>query len=371
MILTTLYLTRKDNLLTHLNDIKLSFGMIVVNGEPFIKYNLETLYPHAHEILIVEGAVEKFSHSATSDGHSIDNTISIIKNFPDPEGKIKLIQRNGFWSEKDDMANAYMEVCTGDYIWQVDVDEFYKTQDIEKVRDMLVADRSITQVNFRTIGFWRSFRARIMGASFVFGADEFIRLFVFKPGFRYVTHRPPTLSDETGRPFLHTKVVSASEMEQAGIVQYHYSYVFPDGVKSKSHYYSQMGWGNGCEDGLRWAEHSWATLDDPLRIHLIDFPPSWIEPFNGEHPAVIIKMIQDILYSEDVEIADFLKEDWHKFALVGRYIGDICRQVRAGHISNIQSFIKILATLFFPVNKRVFNADKMIVKAAFKNLTTD
>ena len=72
--------------------MKISFGIIVVNGEPFIKYNLENLYPHAHEILIVEGAVEKFKHASTPDGHSLDNTVKIIKEFPDPENKIKLIQ---------------------------------------------------------------------------------------------------------------------------------------------------------------------------------------------------------------------------------------------------------------------------------------
>src|SRR4030042_6503592 len=111
--------------------------MIVVNGEPFIRYNLENLYPHAHEILIVEGAVEKFRHAATPDGHSLDRTVEIIKNFPDPQGKIKLIQRDGFWPEKDEMSNAYMAICTGDYIWQGDVDEFYKSADIEKIRRLL------------------------------------------------------------------------------------------------------------------------------------------------------------------------------------------------------------------------------------------
>ncbi len=346
--------------------MKLSFGMIVLNGEPFIKYNLEALYPHAHEILIVEGAVEKFAHAATSDGHSLDNTVDIIKSFPDPEYKIKLIQRDGFWSEKDAMSNAYMAACTGDYIWQVDVDEFYKPEDIEQVRNMLVSDPEITQVNFRTIGFWRSFNARIMGASFIFGRDEYIRVFRYRPGYSYATHRPPTLADEAGHPYIHKKIVTAQEMEQQGIVQYHYSYIFPDGVKNKSQYYSQMGWGCGCEDGLGWFKESWSKLSDPLRIHLIDFPPSWIEPFNMEHPDVVNKMIRDIGFQEDSEIRGYLIKDWEQFAVVGRKTGDLCKRYNSGGISKLSAIINILGSIFSPTNMRLLNADKALIKCIIK-----
>ena len=253
--------------------MKLSFGMIAINGEPFIRYNLENLYPHAHEILIVEGAVEKFRHAATPDGHSTDNTVDVIRNFPDPENKIKLIQNDGFWPEKDEMSNAYMQACTGDYIWQVDVDEFYKPEDIEKVRAILSSDPEISQVNVRSIGFWRSFNARIMGASYIYGADEFIRIFRFRPGFRYATHRPPTLLDESGHLVKQNKIVSARELELQGIVLYHYSYMFPDTVKSKSRYYSQMGWGGAvrmASTGLQivgpnWLIHcAFTSLTSPL-----------------------------------------------------------------------------------------------------------
>jgi hypothetical protein len=33
----------------------ISFGMIVLNGEPFLRYNLRVLYPFAHQIIVVEG----------------------------------------------------------------------------------------------------------------------------------------------------------------------------------------------------------------------------------------------------------------------------------------------------------------------------
>ena len=186
--------------------------MIVVNGEPFIKYNLENLYPHAHEILIVEGAVEKYKHAATSDGHSLDDTVKIIREFPDPENKIKLIQCNGFWPEKDEMSNAYMERCTGDYIWQIDVDEFYHPEDIEKVRQFLIDNPDVTRIDIQTINFWHSFKAIMQGASYCFGADKFRRIFKFKPGYRFKTHRPPTVMDSDGIVCCDEKVVTAEEL---------------------------------------------------------------------------------------------------------------------------------------------------------------
>lgn len=343
------------------NDIKLSFGIIVLNGAPFIKYNLEALYPHAHEILIVEGAVEKFAHAATSDGHSLDNTVDIIKSFPDPENKIKLIQRDGFWPEKDEMCNAYMEACTGDYIWQVDVDEFYKHEDIEKIRGMLAADPDITRVDVRSVCFLRSFNARVMGATLIYGADEFIRIFIFKPGYRYVTHRPPTLADETGQPFQHTKILRASDLEKMGIVQYHYSYVIHDYVKGKAEYYSNMNWGGGHEDGLFWFTKQWCSLSNPLRAHLQNFPPSWIIPFTNEHPEVVSRMIKDIGFKEDPGIAEFFIKEYKKYQKAGQALANVILKRRDHKIGKVAALWACFCQLFLPISIRAINADRSIV----------
>ncbi len=37
---------------------KVTFGIIVLNGEPFTRYCLRSLYPFAHEIIVVEGGHE-------------------------------------------------------------------------------------------------------------------------------------------------------------------------------------------------------------------------------------------------------------------------------------------------------------------------
>ena len=119
---------------------KISFGMIVLNGLPFIKYNLKGLYPYAHQIIVVEGACRSASSIADKNGHSNDGTLEELKIFKsefDKEDKITIVtaeddgKPNGFWNEKDEMSQAYAKRATGDYLWQVDVDEFYKSEDMK------------------------------------------------------------------------------------------------------------------------------------------------------------------------------------------------------------------------------------------------
>lgn len=351
------------------NKIKISIGMIVLNGEPFIKYNLENLYPHAHEILIVEGAVQKFKHAATSDGHSLDSTVRIIKEFPDPEKKIKLIQNEGFWPEKDEMSNAYMACCTGDYIWQIDVDEFYKSEDIEKVRKFLEENPDATRIDIQTINFWHGFKAVIQGASYCFGADRFRRIFKYKPGYRYLTHRPPTVIDGGGNICCDARVVTAEELvDRFNVYMFHYSYVFEEGVRSKVDYYARMGWGAGCEDGKKWVEISWLRLANPLRVHLIDFPPSWIVPYKGEHPDVIRRMVHDIGFKEDPAIERYLEGKWERFAQIGEYICDICKKVKYSQINKFHASVLLLTKLMIPTDFQVSRADMSILKSVIRNV---
>ena len=56
---------------------KITFGIIVLNGEPFTRYCLRALYPFAHEILVVEGAAPV----ATPDGRSTGGTLETLYRF--------------------------------------------------------------------------------------------------------------------------------------------------------------------------------------------------------------------------------------------------------------------------------------------------
>ena len=47
---------------------RITFGIIVLNGEPFTRYNLQALYPFAHEIIVVQRASLRAAPVATPTG---------------------------------------------------------------------------------------------------------------------------------------------------------------------------------------------------------------------------------------------------------------------------------------------------------------
>jgi glycosyltransferase involved in cell wall biosynthesis len=143
---------------------KITFGIIVLNGEPFTRYCLRSIYPFAYEIIVVEGGHVDARSVCTPDGHSVDGTLESLYKFKkeeDPEEKLTIVTREGFWPKKDELGNdrtpqsrAYAERAKGDYLWQVDIDEFYRHEDMTKVLNLLSANPDITAVTFPTYTFW-------------------------------------------------------------------------------------------------------------------------------------------------------------------------------------------------------------------------
>ncbi len=280
---------------------RVSFGIIVFNGEPFTRYCLRSLYPFAHEIIVVEGACPGAAAIATKDGHSTDGTLGTLYQFQaeeDPLHKVQIVTRDGFWSEKDEQSQAYAQRATGDYLWQVDIDEFYRHEDMTKVLCLLGKDPSISAVSFRQITFWGGFDYTCDGWYLMRGASEFDRLFRWGPGYRYVTHRAsnhmgPTVHDPLGRDHRSLQWVSSAETERSGIRLYHYSLLFPAEVRSKAEYYRNAPHSHRHEIH-QWMCDSFFSLRKPYRVHNVWEYPSWLERFDGQHPEQIDQMRKDI-----------------------------------------------------------------------------
>ena len=139
--------------------MKIDFTMIVFNGDYVLKQNLEGIYPFANKIIITEGPVKYYRNKGFT--QSTDKTVEIIKNFPDPEQKIILIQ--GQWKEKDDMCKAQEKHFSGDYVWHVDSDELYKQEDMTKVIDYLKIHPNCYSMAFRLYSFYGGFERYISG----------------------------------------------------------------------------------------------------------------------------------------------------------------------------------------------------------------
>ena len=280
-------------------DCKITFGMIVLNGEPFVRYNLRALYPFAHQIIVVEGACPTAAAVATPDGHSTDGTLNTLNEFKhneDPDNKIIIVSAHdagyvdGFWPEKDEMSIAYAKRATGYYLWQVDSDEFYHEEQMRRLIDLLERDRP-DAVSFPTHTIWGS--TKYITNSFYLirdNAREFHRLFAWEPGCTYVTHRPPTVLDAQGIDTRKKAWLRAKDLERRGIFLFHYSLLFPRQVFNKISYYK----GRVPYAIDSWEESVYRRLEKPYRIHNVYQHIGWLEPFDGEHPRQITLMMNNI-----------------------------------------------------------------------------
>lgn len=293
--------------MTPIDPPRLTFGIIVLNGEPFTRPNLAALYPFAHQIVVVEGATPSAKDFATPNGHSTDGTLETLRRFArdqDPEGKVIVVTAedeghpDGFWTEKDDMSQAYAKRATGNYLWQVDMDEFYRPEDVRRILERLRQDPDLQAVTFQVRTFWGGLGQRTDGVLLRRDAQNFHRLFAWRPGYRYVTHRPPTVVDERGRDLRTRKALTGAQTARMGIFLYHYSFVFPFQVRFKLAYYGNMDRAQNVP--LQKQRQAWHNNFFRMRhSFLIDDTsimgePSWLVRFTGSHPPAIAQLWEDI-----------------------------------------------------------------------------
>lgn len=322
--------------------------MIVLNGEPFIRYNLRALYPFAHQIIVVEGAAPAAAPIATSNGHSNDTTLESIQRFQaeeDPEKKVILVTAedegypDGFWpGEKDEMCQAYAKRATGDYLWQVDSDEFYMPEDMEKIINLLEEDPEITAVSFKMVTFWGGLDYVVDGWYLQRGAQYYHRLFKWGRGYKYISHRPPTVTDPEGRDLRKLNWFPGEMLEKHGIYLHHYSLLFPKQVREKCAYYETAPWAKR-DFAVKWFENDFMNLMRPYRVHNVYDYPSWLIRYSGGHPAQIVVMMNDIeskkinitlRHHDDIE--RLLDSSWYS---IGRFFLRLWEPVNL-HINKIK-----------------------------------
>jgi hypothetical protein len=282
---------------------KITFGIIVLNGEPFTRYCLRSIYPYAHEIIVVEGGHEDAKSVCTSDGHSIDGTLNTLyefKSYEDPENKLTIVTRDGFWPKKDELgrdrtpqSRAYAERATGDYLWQIDIDEFYKDEDIKKIISMIQTDPGITAITFPTYTFWGDTKYIVDSLYLKRGAKYYHRFFKWTSQYKYLTHEPPTVIDETGKDLRCKKWINGQIMENRDIFMYHYSLLFPFQVEQKVKIYRDEKPAIFSEM-VDWASDNYFKISNPFRVHNVYKYPGWLMRFTKDHPKEIIHMMKDI-----------------------------------------------------------------------------
>ncbi|MEX2144507.1 MAG: glycosyltransferase family A protein [Anaerolineales bacterium] len=283
---------------------RVSFGILALNAKPFLEYNLRALYPLAHEIIVVEGAVRAAASLATPDGHSTDGTVEMVAEFKkkhDPENKLSIVfaedqgYTDGFWPEKDEMSRAYAQHLTGDWLWQVDSDEFYREQDLQAILRMIAENPSISAISFPYLEFFGSFQSLITGSWHLYEQTLCHRIFRWGPGYSYSNHRPPTVLDASGTDLRKKHWISAPKNKTEPIYLFHYSYVFPKQAQQKVGYYSNVEWTTSFRGNKRWFEESYQQLKRPMFLGEKGWPNlQWLDGYDGQHPEAIMTLRYDL-----------------------------------------------------------------------------
>lgn len=294
--------------------LKIAAGIIVFNSDFVLKQVLESIYPYMNQILISEGCVSYWKDKGFTT--SKDKTNEILKNFPDPQHKIKIV--HGTYLEKTEQANAYMQHVAPDtdYIWNIDADEVFKANDIESIINILATERP-TSMGFKAYSFYGGFENYLTG----FDHDhEFIRIQKYPYwGAQWVNHRPPTLELPAGESKKH---ISSEQLAAQGIYMYHYSYTFPRQVFEKVQYYegAVIAPGKCIPDYfnsvyLPWvmgtAEQKQAIEQKYQGVH--EFTPDargdcYTTRFVGCHPFPIIKAMKELKKEFEAQLTPFLLE---------------------------------------------------------------
>jgi len=269
--------------------LKHTAGIIVFNvintlPKDMFRYCIENLYEFMDEIIIIEGATRATTHYwdgdtsfFTKDGHSADGTIDLLKDLKRQYPKIRIMMRqDGFWNGKTEMCNVYAQMATGDYVWYIDQDDFYKKEDMPKIIDLLEKKRP-DAVHFFANHFFGGFdycideRMRSSWGNNI----PWMKIFRNVPGKSYwISHEPPNYVCD-GIVCNQGKVISRDETLSMGIKLYHYSYVSESQINFKSKFFRNP----------KYVEY-WEKFKTDKNIDIFG---SKVFKFEGTHPEIITK----------------------------------------------------------------------------------
>ena len=216
---------------------RFSFGMVVFNGAEFLRQVLDAVYDFAHEIIVVEGAHRHAIHIANPDGSSTDETMEILRSYPDPQQKLTIIQ--GRWRDSTEQINVYLQRATGDYVWHLDDDEIYKAEDLEKIAQYLGKHPEVSAVAFHMVDFFgglRRFRVPV-GGRLPFHVWRVFRRYT---GYIFSSYQPITLVDPaTGEVVNERQPLYGDDTAAMGVRIYHYSYITDRQIRNMLEHYTR------------------------------------------------------------------------------------------------------------------------------------
>lgn len=201
-------------------ELKLGKCLAVHNEEDWVEFNLRNCYEEFDIIRVVEGAVEGRPGS-TSDGHSTDRTLELIRAFPDPDGKIELYTGSRHFKSLEEQKQTFIDHAKeGEWLFIIDCDEFYMEGDIDRVRKAIKTRPSASEIIPTFLHFYRDFfHIKAPHPEWQMQHQRIVR---YRPGLKYHTH--PVLTDGQGRCTYFTPGYQLQRFTIPNLFIFHYGH---------------------------------------------------------------------------------------------------------------------------------------------------
>lgn len=271
-------------------ELPIEFFTIVLNGMPYLPQQLETFnglkIPWRWHI--IEGVTTLAHDTAWSlkngakvpdefhtNGLSKDGTTEWIDSVAEKQPEQVLVYRKkggAFWDGKIEMVRAplgnLLKECL---LWQVDADELWTVEQIEKLQQMFFNDSRRSAAYFFCDYFVAPNLVSISPHSYANNLhQDWLRAWHYRPGMNWASHEPPLLIERlvTGKftdvakvfPFTHYDTASEN------LIFRHKAYVLEEEILFKEKYYGYQG-----------AVDSWKRLQEQTQfpVRLGDYFP-WV-----------------------------------------------------------------------------------------------
>jgi len=248
---------------------------ILYNELPFLKQKLPFLYENYQQLIFFDLGIFEEENLFSSDGSH-----EFIKNYPDPENKITLIEKTNL----DDVFNFTGSVAIGkqkmfavgsqyvrddiDIFWCTDMDEFFNQSLIRKVENVFSNNREVRSIDLRHLCFWKNFSYTLSTPE-----EDVMTLYA-----RIARHTPGNIYSHCA---IQEQFKETYFFDPEDEVYYHFAWVGDSRVRRKIRYYTEPPTGNPGNKGMynHYIEQIWEKFDSNLMLDphtLYGYP--WMHP---------------------------------------------------------------------------------------------
>ena len=291
------------------------------NEEEFAFTVLSSIYDDVDRIIVIEGAVEN-RPNATETGHSTDMTVKILQDFKknhDPDNKLLIISINRPWENLEAMKQTFLDMSVpGDWLVINDADEFYRPEDIRRLRKAIELEPHAQEFVPNFLHFYGDcFHVAVPGPEW---QPQHQRIFKYVRGMKYNSH--PVVTDPAGHCTYFSPHYQHRRYMLNDFFIYHYGYARRNMnriMEEKQEYYEKELAGHGAANE-KFDQKVQAWFDDTEPVLEYSGPNPFLDLFKPE-PGIPLPSV--ITNKELNVVGDWSNDPFYSKVLSNESYGNI------------------------------------------------